>query len=860
MKMYKVIGFVLLLLFSLVGVNSALTDELNADINAYWTLDSTTISDNTGNYSAATNGGSTLIEGIISNGRDFNGINQTINFGDIMDQERTNPFTIQLWVNTNATSGTIVGKLQDTGSYRGWEFEQQGTGTFIFYLINDLASNRITIRSNSAINNGSWNHIVVTSSGSSLASGMNIYINGVNDGFTTITNTLTGTTLSSANLKIGSRDTTGGYWDGNIDEFAMWNKELNTGQIGWLYQNGTPTTNQQYLFSEGGSLTIDDINLVNNTYSNSSSLPIALNISATDTNTNINTTLYLSNGSSYDIGTNTQNVSYTLTGIQEGIYNLWTYSFNNETNVTSSNFTYNFDLTQPTITNNIPSEINSYNFLSSYFSCSDTNLLSCNISINGLNKAQNTNFTLTNNGNLSYTITAIDLAGNNIVESGVVLVNPYWSLYFQLTNGTSVTSFTLNSNSYTTYANGTYYNDVSGVSIGSNTLLFEKLGYSSKNITFTLATTGTLNQTFNITQSTIVLRIFNGETNTILTGTTSITLIGTNGYNSTTTTGYLNISNINFINEQYQIIATHTNYTTESIYFNFDNQEILSKDIYLLNSTATNIGYVTVQVTADTGQLIQDALCLVLEWKPFQSAYVSVAEGNTNTEGKTNLNILLNTNLYKFQCSKSGVSATTSSQIIQTTGTLIPIQLSTGTTTPTNIYGSLTYNLTNTTLNVTHQLITFSFSDSNNLVTQACINTYKLIGTKQTLLSSNCSVSASGQLLKIVNINNTYTLQVVGLVYINGLEIPLDSIIFKGTGNLTDALHDYHLDLLIPLLFLIIGVSIGLMITPQNIFISIIGAVIMVWASVVVVPSIISTTMAIFITFICGLMLYGGHK
>jgi len=606
-------------------------------------------------------------------------------------------------------------------------------------------------------------------------------------------------------------------------------------------------------------LTIDNITLINNTYSNETNLNLELNISVTDTNTNINTTLFLSNGSSYDIGTNTENVSYNLTGISEGVYNIWTYSENNETNVTSQNYTYNFDLIKPTINNSIPLISNTYLFNGSLFSCNDTNLASCNISINGFNKANGTDFNLTNNGNLSYTITAIDLAGNNIEESGVIFIDPLQYFDFTYSNGTSITSFDLGGQSYGTSAAISTYDDI--ISLGSNTLLFEKVGFASTNITFTLTNSSALSITTNITESSINLRIYDEDTGSILTGLTTITLVSSIGFNSSTTTGYLNITDINFLSGDYQIIASHSDYTTETIYFTYDNQVTLNKDIYLLNSTSSNIGTAIIEVTANTGQFINGALCRAKVWTPAQNAYISVAEAQTNTNGQAQLNINLNTDLYVFECSKSGATVSSGSQILQTTETIIPLELTVGVTAPADVFGTVSYTYTNSTINATHQLLTFVFSDTNNLVAEACIDTYQQIGTKSTSLGlGNCSSTSSGTLYKIVDINNSYTLLTTASLTIDSVKTTVDSINFKGTGDISYSLKAYHLDILVPLLFIIIGMVIGLALKPQNIYISIICSMFMVWFAVAIVPTVISSSIAMFTTFIGILMLYGGQR
>lgn len=403
--------------------------------------------------------------------------------------------------------------------------------------------------------------------------------------------------------------------------------------------------------------------------------------------------------------------------------------------------------------------------------------------------------------------------------------------------------------------------DTRELSFGSNNLTFTKTGYVNSLFNVNINNSVQYNKTYNVNISKIILNIYDIDTLNYITQLTEVSLISSNGYNGTTTTGKLNISDINFISEQYQIIAESSGYTTETIYFNYDNQQELIKNIYLINSSNSNAGTINIEVTADTGQLISGAICGVLQWIPSQNSYVSVSEGTTNSNGLVTLNILLNVNLYKFQCSKSGASVTSPSQIIATTGSTIPLVLNTGVTgVIPNYFESITYSFTNTSVNGTHQLLNFTFSDSNNLVNTGCINYYKKVGTKLTLLDSACSSTSSGTIYDIVRINNTYSTEAFAEITINNVATNLKSIIYGAIGNLADELSEYNLDILIPLAATILGMVIGLSLIPQNIFIAIISTIIMVWFSILLVPSVLSASVGLFITLIGVLMIYGGNK
>lgn len=610
-------------------------------------------------------------------------------------------------------------------------------------------------------------------------------------------------------------------------------------------------------------LTFSNISLVNNTYFNTTNIQINTTILNTSTNGNVNQTAYLyyaTNGTfinSTQYATN--NISGTLNynSLTDNIYKIWFRGFNNATNVTIGNYTFTKDTTSPTITNNISSEYNYYNITGFNSSCTDTNLLYCNITINSQTIPLNTTtFNFTANGNMSYTITAVDLAGNTATSTGVTLVNPYAFFYFNSTGG-FISNFTFGGENITGYyANFTIYNDV--LSLGSNTLTFSKLGYATTDVTFSVTTTSIINLTTNITQSTITLNIYDRETGALISPSTSyVSLVATTGYNTTTTTGQVNITNVNFIEEEYQVLVSNANYNSEYTYFNYDNQELINISIYLIALNSTDAGYVIINAMQFGDEArINGAYCYALEWKPIDSAFSSVATGKTNINGETILNIELTSKLYKFSCSKDSVTAYTDSQVILTTGTIIPIILGSSTINLVPNYQNLEANLTNTTLNASHERIRFSWDDENLLTTQGCIKIYHSSQSTWQLNSTTCDSSSNSFIVEDINVNTSYNIKVEAYLIYQTITIPIDTLQFKGSGSLQKALDDYNLDIILPLILFVLGFSIGLMIKPQILLIGLFGGVLGSWLGFVLVPTIMSITLVLFINLVIGVIIW----
>jgi len=731
-----------------------------------------------------------------NNGTDVGGVTYDVGlYGNTAEFDGINQYISTSGITDSSTQSISLWIKTDVISYPSTNtFKILNTGkTYIGFRDNRIRFGTSSSSTSSIILNSSYSNWVFIT-GIYDGTNTNIYYNGIL--MDSDTHALASTTGVSG--EIGATHTSSRYFNGSIDEVMIFNRSLNITEITEIYTNSY----QQF-------------------------------------------------------ATDNVNGSFELQNLIEADYVSQIVAQNN-VSATVLEILFSVDLIDPVITNNIAAEINSYTFTPNA-SCSDTNLLSCNISIDGQNVELNgSSITVTHNGNLSYTITAIDESGRTTINTSTILVNPIQYFYFTLENGTQLTNFTFGGVSYDNVANISTYNDI--ISLGNNSLLFEKLGVSSVLINFTLTNTSSINLTTNVTQSVITLIIYDRETNTVLTGLTEITLIATTGGSGNTTTGYLNISNINFINEEYQIIATHSGYLTETIYFTYNNQENLNKEIYLLPSNSSEAGTINLQVETSGAEFVEGAICVAAEWDSDISGFRSVAEGLTNINGITTLNIELNIKSYKFTCSKSGVSSSTESQIIQSTETTIPIILDVSIgVRPDDTFGGITGSLTNVSLNDTHQLITFNWFDVYNLDNTGQLAVYRVRGTTKTLIgTAQQSSSNPGELFVIVDINQSYRIQVEGSIIDTGNgEIVLGTILYLPSSDISVSLSEYGLDLLVPILFIIIGIAIGLSLQPQNIYISAIAVIGMVWLSVAIVPSVISTTVALFVTAISSIILWG---
>ena len=857
MKFSKIFIFILCLLcLTSISYSALVTDN-----EGYYKfdIDSTSQIDSTGNGNTVPVFGATFTSsGKINGGYVFDGSNDYMT-SPISINTLTTARSYSLWFKTSTLQGGIAGLVVDRSGSPG------GLSLLDGKIFANIADGSFT--TTGTFTDNTWYHVVLTYDGSSESK---LYIDN-----SLIQTFSAGSLNEDHTLTLGSRSSSSGFFNGNIDEIGVWLRALNTTEVSELYNNGLGL---QYPYT----ITIPFINNDVQQYYNTTNISIQLN-----TTSNVNMSYILDLGSEISICNNCNNTILNLTSLTELSHNITFISENNDGRV---NVTENFivDLTPPLIEliGNLTQEVFEINF-STIVNVTDSlsGLASCTINLTYLENVTNPeqfgsfiNCTDTQTfiapGLYSGFLFAVDNAGNanSTIANGTI--TPLVQIKFNNTvNGSLVDNY----NVTIVHPDGRIEqkSDINGsifispvedgiLDLGIHNITFIKLGFASDtfNLNVSNETAGTT-QIFNVTTSKIILKIFDRDSKQLLTGNSDVTLIASTGFSGNTTTGLLNISNINFISEQYQIIVTHDGYLTETIYFTYNNQEALLKEVYMLNETSIHEGTINIQVETEDSEFVQGAICIAAEWDSNISGFRDVAEGLTNINGLTILNIELDIKSYRFTCSKSGITSSSESQIIKIDASTLPIILpiSIGVR-PDNIFGGISGNLTNTSFNSTYDMVVYNWFDEFNLDNTGKLTVYKITGTtKEIIGTAKTSTSNPGELYVLVNTNETFEVQVVGSILDSGGgEVIIDTITYLPSLDISFSLSKYSFDLLIPILFIIIGMSIGLMLKPQNIYISAISVIVMVWLSVRIVPSVISTSIAIFVTAICGLMVWFGGK
>jgi hypothetical protein len=178
----------------------------------------------------------------------FEQTSSTISMGNVAayNFERTDVFSLSIWFCTTATNaGHLFFKYDSSALARGWRIfltNTPGAGQLYFRLENldTTPFNRISVFVTAAgLNDGQPHHCVVTYAGTSLDTGVKIYIDGTLRAQTTEANgnTLSATTQTTVAARIGGPNAASPMV---LAHASIWNKVLSLSEVGEVYNSHRP--------------------------------------------------------------------------------------------------------------------------------------------------------------------------------------------------------------------------------------------------------------------------------------------------------------------------------------------------------------------------------------------------------------------------------------------------------------------------------------------------------------------------------------------------------------------------------------------------------------------------------------------
>jgi len=273
-----------------------------------------TPTDATVNANNGTVSGATATNGKIDGAAALNGSSH-INIGNGASLGITGTMTIEAWVNPSdySTYGAIIGKT--SGPYpKPFDFYlNQGTGIPQLYRGSGSMSGYAAVPASAAPPAGTWSHLVVTISGSTVTH----YLNGVVNGTGTL-GSAGAAQNGSDNVYIGTRSDFGTRFKGSLDEVRLLNTALSADWIRAEYNNqSSPST----FYAMGVEKTVPL--LVNAGADRTLILPVSsvtLQGSGSTPNTFTSTSWTRLSGPNNPVIVSPSNDTTQVTGLIEGVY------------------------------------------------------------------------------------------------------------------------------------------------------------------------------------------------------------------------------------------------------------------------------------------------------------------------------------------------------------------------------------------------------------------------------------------------------------------------------------------------------------------------------------------------------------
>jgi len=169
---------------------------------------------------------------------EFDGVDDYIDGGDYLNGLTS--LTVSVWIKSDVidtNNGFIKGHITDTSDGMvSLRYDSVGSGggenNVIKVGFGGLSSATASqLESSANVQTTDWQHVVATWNGGEIP---HLFINGIED--TPSFTSSNGDSIISDTLRIGRSITTTTYWNGSIDEVAIWNRSLSSEEILDLYR------------------------------------------------------------------------------------------------------------------------------------------------------------------------------------------------------------------------------------------------------------------------------------------------------------------------------------------------------------------------------------------------------------------------------------------------------------------------------------------------------------------------------------------------------------------------------------------------------------------------------------------------
>ena len=165
-----------------------------------------------------------------------------VTFGNVADFDRGDPFSLALWVESNAVKkNVILEKVSGPDEARGYELTFDDTvvlprlrrGAHLrFRFAHHWPDDAIEVRTKELLE-GDFFHLAINYDGSGKAAGFKLFVDGKPAEIETVRDSLSGAVRTSTPLEIGNKEI-GHAFKGRLDDFRIYSRQLAPGEIAQL--------------------------------------------------------------------------------------------------------------------------------------------------------------------------------------------------------------------------------------------------------------------------------------------------------------------------------------------------------------------------------------------------------------------------------------------------------------------------------------------------------------------------------------------------------------------------------------------------------------------------------------------------
>jgi len=204
---------------------------------------------NTGTLNSMTE--SSWISGKIGSALTFDGSADYINIANEsnFDFDRTDAFSTEAWIKVtdDEDNGFIVAKQVNSSPHNGFQFyvrtlDDFGENRLAFRLESTSNGDELEVSGSTDLVDNNWHHVAATYAGTSVSSGVELYVDGIQETKTVQDETISTTILNNVAVELGSRGSgTAVQYTGDMDQVRIYDYARTPAQIAWSYNRGKPT-------------------------------------------------------------------------------------------------------------------------------------------------------------------------------------------------------------------------------------------------------------------------------------------------------------------------------------------------------------------------------------------------------------------------------------------------------------------------------------------------------------------------------------------------------------------------------------------------------------------------------------------